>query len=190
MDPAMAIEVAAMSRSRAVEEATARGDSDIQQFYRNSTVFLTGGSGFMGKQMIEKLFRSCQLTKIFILLRPKKGKQIQERLDEMFQDPVDVIYHMAATTRFDEVLRLATLINVRGTREAISLGKACKKLKYTIPDPFCRSFVHVSTAYTHAMSSLIKKEVYERFYESPIPPETLISMAEAMDVDRLNGITE
>ncbi|KOB68580.1 Uncharacterized protein OBRU01_18191, partial [Operophtera brumata] len=104
MDPAMAIEVAAMSQSRAVEEATVRGDSDIQKFYRNSTVFITGGSGFMGKQMIEKLFRS---------------------------------------------------------------------------------FVHVSTAYSCAIPSLIKKEVYERFYKSPIPPETLISMAEDMDVDSL-----
>ncbi|KOB76816.1 Uncharacterized protein OBRU01_05165 [Operophtera brumata] len=53
MDPAMAIEVAALSRQRAMEEAIAKGDSDIQKFYCNSTVFLTGGSGFLGKQIIE-----------------------------------------------------------------------------------------------------------------------------------------
>ncbi|KOB62696.1 putative rna-directed dna polymerase from mobile element jockey-like protein, partial [Operophtera brumata] len=51
----MAIEVAALSRQRAMEEAIAKGDSNIQKFYCNSTVFLTGGSGFLGKQIIEKL---------------------------------------------------------------------------------------------------------------------------------------
>lgn len=57
MDPAVAIEVAAMSRHRALEEAIQKGDSEIQRFYSNTTVFVTGGSGFMGKQLIEKLFR-------------------------------------------------------------------------------------------------------------------------------------
>lgn len=51
-----------------------------------------------------------------------------------------------------------------------------------------RSFVHVSTAYTQALSSLIDQEVFEEFKPSPIPPETLISMAESVEESRLNAI--
>lgn len=42
---------------------------------------------------------------------------------------VNVVFHLAATTRFDEPLRMATLINIRGTRETLLLGKACKNLR-------------------------------------------------------------
>ena len=33
------------------------GPSDIQKFYENSNVFITGGTGFLGKLIIEKLLR-------------------------------------------------------------------------------------------------------------------------------------
>lgn len=42
---------------------------------------------------------------------------------------VDIIFHAAATVRFDEAIRLATLTNVRGTREALRLARACKNLR-------------------------------------------------------------
>ena len=57
MDPALALEVAALSRQNAVNKAIEKGDSDIQQFYSGVTVFVTGGSGFLGKLLIEKLLR-------------------------------------------------------------------------------------------------------------------------------------
>lgn len=33
--------------------------SSIQEFYKNKNVFLTGGTGFLGIAIIEKLLRSC-----------------------------------------------------------------------------------------------------------------------------------
>lgn len=51
---------------------------------------------------------------------------------------VEVVFHGAATVRFDEPLKTAVQINVRGTREMLRLARGCTKL---------RAFVHISTAY-------------------------------------------
>lgn len=63
--------------------------SEIQQFYKGKTIFITGGSGLMGKVLIEKLLFSCSdLDKIYILIRPKKGRSAELRIEEMFKLPV------------------------------------------------------------------------------------------------------
>lgn len=63
--------------------------SEIQDFYTDSTIFVTGGTGFLGKLLIEKLLRTCStLRKIYILVRPKKGKEIASRVQEIFESQV------------------------------------------------------------------------------------------------------
>lgn len=63
--------------------------SEIQSFYKGKTVFITGGTGFMGKVLIEKLLYSCtDLNKIYILIRPKRGRTPEIRIDDMFKLPV------------------------------------------------------------------------------------------------------
>lgn len=50
---------------------------------------MTGGTGFLGKVLIEKLLRSCpDVGEIFILMRPKAGLSIDDRLKKMLQLPV------------------------------------------------------------------------------------------------------
>ncbi|XP_003704946.1 putative fatty acyl-CoA reductase CG8306 [Megachile rotundata] len=63
--------------------------SNVTNFYNGKTIFLTGGSGFLGICLIEKLLRVIpDLKCIYVLLRPKKGKQIQERLEELKKNSV------------------------------------------------------------------------------------------------------
>ncbi|XP_025268577.1 putative fatty acyl-CoA reductase CG5065 [Camponotus floridanus] len=63
--------------------------SEIQSFYKNKTIFITGATGFMGKVLIEKLLYSCSdLNKIYILMRDKKDHSCDNRLEDMFKLPL------------------------------------------------------------------------------------------------------
>lgn len=58
--------------------------SQVGEFYKGKNIFLTGGTGFLGIAIIEKLLRSCpSIAGIYLLMRPKKGKEIQDRLSEL-----------------------------------------------------------------------------------------------------------
>lgn len=48
----------------------------------------------MGKILIEKLLRSCpDIENIYILCRPKKGKDVHTRVEEIYDDPVSDSYY-------------------------------------------------------------------------------------------------
>ncbi|EDV94344.1 fatty acyl-CoA reductase wat [Drosophila grimshawi] len=55
-------------------------ESEIQTFYKDKTVFLTGGSGFLGKVIIEKLLRSTKVKRIYVLIRCKRGQDGLQRI--------------------------------------------------------------------------------------------------------------
>lgn len=78
-----------------LEEIDKLQGSDVQEFYRDTTIFITGGTGFMGKILIEKLSRSCPHFKhIYLLIRNKKGKSVNERIDAIFEDRVSIQTHI------------------------------------------------------------------------------------------------
>lgn len=63
----------------------------IQKFYYGQSIFITGGTGFMGKLLIEKLLRTCPgVASIYLLVRPKKGKDVYQRTEEIFDDSVSL----------------------------------------------------------------------------------------------------
>ncbi|OXU24628.1 hypothetical protein TSAR_006068 [Trichomalopsis sarcophagae] len=190
----------------------------LQQFYTGQSIFVTGGTGFMGKLLIEKLLRSCPgIAFVYLLVRPKKGKDVHQRTEELFDDPlfsklreeqpkfrhqivaisgdcslpglgisaadkatlvreVSIVFHVAATVRFDEKLKLAVAINVQSPRDILSL---CKEM------PQLKSCIHVSTAYANCVQNTIE----EKFYDAPIDGNKLISLVETMDDKLVDDIT-
>lgn len=63
--------------------------SEIAEFYKNKIVLITGGTGFMGKLLIEKLLRSCpEIKTIYVLVRSKKGNTPQQRINLLLSSSV------------------------------------------------------------------------------------------------------
>lgn len=59
-------------------------ESEIQEFYKGKSVFITGCTGFLGKVLLEKLLRSCpDVESIYVLVRSKKGKDMYTRIEEI-----------------------------------------------------------------------------------------------------------
>ncbi|XP_001600309.1 fatty acyl-CoA reductase wat-like [Nasonia vitripennis] len=194
------------------------GVSEVTRFYAGLNILVTGGSGFLGKLLIEKLLRSCpKVGKLYLMMRAKKGKSPEHRFKEHFDDVVydrlkkeqpnfsdhvvmiegdislgdlglsksdreelieniDVVFHGAATVRFDESLRQAVNINVRGTKLVLMFAREMKNLK---------AFVHISTAFSHC----ILKKIEEKFYEPPMDPDRVLSLVDMLDDDLLDHMT-
>lgn len=85
--------------------------SGIAEFYKRKSVFITGATGFIGKQLVEKLVRSCpgkrqtvhfrsfilsikhlDIEHIYLLVRPKRGHDVNDRVKELLASPVSCIF--------------------------------------------------------------------------------------------------
>ncbi|XP_034665872.1 fatty acyl-CoA reductase wat-like [Drosophila subobscura] len=82
-------------------------NSDIQGFYKGKTIFLTGGTGFLGKVIIEKLLRSTEVKRIYSMTRPKRGQSTQERVAKL---ETDVLFEELLKLNPDALKRLVPIV--------------------------------------------------------------------------------
>lgn len=80
---------------------------------------------------------------------------------------VSVVFHSAATVKFDEPLAQAVNINLKGTRNVIEL---CRRM------PQLAAIVHVSTAYANCEHSIVSEQIYT----PTMTPEALIQLSELL----------
>ncbi|XP_062561582.1 fatty acyl-CoA reductase wat-like [Armigeres subalbatus] len=89
----------------------------IPETFAGVDVFVTGGSGFMGKVLIEKLLRSCpDIGQVFVLLREKKGKIGKERVEDLVQIP---LFDVLRQTRPDAIQKI---VPITGDCSQLKLG--------------------------------------------------------------------
>ncbi|KAL0273819.1 UNVERIFIED_CONTAM: hypothetical protein PYX00_006400 [Menopon gallinae] len=86
---------------------------------------------------------------------------------DMLTKRVSVIFHGAATVRFDEPLKVAAHINVRGVWEMMKFAKQCSSLK---------SIMHVSTTYSNCTAT--NNEVVEGFYPPSYDYKRLLDLVD------------
>nr|CAD7600247.1 unnamed protein product [Timema genevievae] len=110
-----------------------------------------------------------------VLISPDLGLSSADK--ELLCRDVSIVYHAAATIRFDEPLKRAVLLNTRGTRQMLELAKAMNKLEL---------FLHISTAYCH----LQEKVLYEKMYNPPADPHSIIKCMESVDDDVAEAMTK
>lgn len=77
-----------LHQTSAAMEGAAGELTEIQQFYKNETVFLTGATGYLGKLMLEKVLRALPVKKLFLLIRTKRNVAPSARLQTLFESPV------------------------------------------------------------------------------------------------------
>ncbi len=79
--------------------------SDVAKFYASKTILITGASGLIGKVLIWKLLHSCpDVIAIYVLIRSKRGKGAQHRLEEILQAPVRLFILLFRSRRLLNVL--------------------------------------------------------------------------------------
>ncbi|XP_018619342.1 fatty acyl-CoA reductase 1 isoform X3 [Scleropages formosus] len=91
-------------------------------------------------------------------------------------DCINIVFHCAATIRFNEPLKDAMQLNVLATQKIMALAHRMKHLEV---------FIHVSTAYANCDRSVIEEVVYP----PPVDYKKLIDALEWMDDKLVNLIT-
>ncbi|KPJ06883.1 Putative fatty acyl-CoA reductase CG5065 [Papilio machaon] len=61
---------------------------NVADFYAGKSVFITGGTGFLGKAFIEKLLYTTDIEKIYILIRETQQLRAHVRLRNILENPI------------------------------------------------------------------------------------------------------
>ncbi|XP_061387369.1 putative fatty acyl-CoA reductase CG5065, partial [Musca vetustissima] len=172
-------------------------------------------SSYPFQVLVEKLLRSCpDIKNIYLLIRPKRGHEVSQRLNELLEAPlfeklrrekpkdlskvipisgditseelgisesdqallcrnVSIVFHSAATVKFDEKLKLSVTINMLGTKRLVELCHRMMSLD---------ALIHVSTAYCNCD----RTEVSEVIYAPPYNPDDIISLVNWLPEDTLD----
>lgn len=104
-------------------------------------------------QLFEKLLKTepNALTKLIPVFGDVQALGLGlSDLDKKLMENVSVIFHSAASVRFDDPLKDAILMNTRGTREMLEFALGLKNLKV---------FLHVSTTFCNADYKVIEEKV-------------------------------
>jgi len=186
----------------------------ISKFFSGKSIFLTGGTGFLGGAVIEKLLRSCpEVDRIYLLVRSKKGLSGQKRVDQVIESAVFDRVRRSQPTAFRKLIPVCGDISEEGLGLSdVDRRTLINNVSIIIHGAASVSFVNslrdsVSTTIYGAKRSLeLAKELKtcnsfihtstafahpehkvteEKMYDPPVHMETVLSMLKNYTDDQL-----
>uniref|UniRef100_A0A0A9YAJ6 Fatty acyl-CoA reductase n=1 Tax=Lygus hesperus TaxID=30085 RepID=A0A0A9YAJ6_LYGHE len=97
--------------------------TSVREFFANKSVLVTGGTGFMGKVLIEKLLRTCpEINTIYVICRSKRSKTPTTRILEMEYLPL----FQPLLEKYPDALKKVKAIDGDLTRPRFGMMHSCK----------------------------------------------------------------
>uniref|UniRef100_A0A8D8T7M0 Fatty acyl-CoA reductase n=1 Tax=Cacopsylla melanoneura TaxID=428564 RepID=A0A8D8T7M0_9HEMI len=192
--------------------------SEVGEFYTDRCVFITGGTGFMGKVLVEKLLYSCSdVKKIYLLMRPKRGQSIEDRLEQMFNLPMFLRIRNHKPEVFQKIVPVfgdicreelgivpearkileeevsvvfhlaATLKLEANLHDAISMNTEGTKRMIQLAKGMKKLVAFVHSSTAFCHCDL--KVMEEKVYPSPEDPDNIMNLASWLDVETMDILT-
>ncbi|XP_067140774.1 putative fatty acyl-CoA reductase CG5065 [Centruroides vittatus] len=184
---------------------------DVRDFYSGKSVFVTGGTGFVGKVLLEKLLRSCDLKNIYVLIRNKHGVDPNSRLRKVFDNKLYDRLKNEKPNFFDKVVCIPGDFNseniginsddyrmLRNNVSVIFHIGATVRFDLTLKETLTHNLypmkvlIDLAKNMTHlkafvyvstAYSNTHAKDVYEKVYSTDIPVKCVLDCMSWMDKD-------
>ncbi|XP_024883964.1 putative fatty acyl-CoA reductase CG5065 [Temnothorax curvispinosus] len=186
-------------------------NTSVKNFYKDRSIFITGATGFMGKVLVEKLLRSCpEIKNIYLLMRPKRGQNVQERLQKLLNEPLfetlrrdspgeltkmipvagDITQPQLGISIEDKTLLIQSVSIVFHLAATINFNEALK-LSVTVNTLATKRLVQLFKDMHHNVEAFIhvstaycncdQKNVAEEIYSVRPEPDLMIALTEGMD---------
>ncbi|XP_018563268.1 putative fatty acyl-CoA reductase CG5065 [Anoplophora glabripennis] len=192
--------------------------SPVAEWYRGKNVFITGATGFMGKVMVEKLLYACTgIKSIYILIRHKRGKSPQQRIQDMWQLPMFERLRKSQPNAIHKIVPLCGDVNSDGLGLArvdtellinnvnvVFHMAATLKLEANLKDAIeqntvgtarvidvCKKIKNLE-AFIHFSTAFCSADIdvfEERVYESKDDPRKVINVTDWLSSDILDKVT-
>lgn len=192
--------------------------SPIKQFYAGKNVFITGATGFVGVTIVEKLLRDIpDIGTVYLLMRAKKGKSVEQRLEELKKNSVfNKFKELKLEERFNKIKPIEGDVG----QEHLGISEADRKILInnvnvvfhsaatldffqTLKETtninlrgtrrvveLCKQLTKLESL-VHVSSAYVNSyitEVEEKLYPSPDNPEKIIDLAETLNDEALKEL--
>ncbi|KAF5290693.1 hypothetical protein FQR65_LT01983 [Abscondita terminalis] len=135
-------------------ETTMSEQSSIQNFYAGKTIFMTGGTGYVGSALIEKLLRSCpDVKKIYTMVRDKKDGGLEKRYKEWCTSKVFTIINQNNPDSLKKVVFL------KGELQAENLGLSDEDVELLVNEVNCVFHAAAEVKFVGALTHLLKNNL-------------------------------